>query len=1013
MRVLRKRLRSWGLWPARRTAVAPSPIIAPLYETLRAAATPAISPYLHPKYGYEAWQEANRFTAAARRDLLEALAKAPELPKISILTPVYNTPEAHLRALAASIADQVYENWELCLSDDGSTRPETLAVLDELEASMPKVRVIRSPENRGIAETTNAAATIAAGDVFVFVDHDDLLTPDCLAEVALKFATEPGVDFVYSDDDKIDDDGRRYAPQFKPDFSPVLLLSFMYMSHIVGVRRTLFEAVGGIRKGFEGSQDYDFALRATERANGVGHIPKVLYHWRAAEGSTARSGDAKPASFGAGLKAVSEALTRRNIDAVPVHPDWAKAARIGMFSLAFPNHGPSVTIVVPTYNNVQLLRDCIESLRATTYADYDVLIVDNGSDDPATLAYLDEVREKPRHRIVRIKRRPSGFSFSALMNEAVQHVSSEFVLFLNNDTKVISPSWLSQMIGYGQIDGVGSVGARLYFSDGTLQHAGVVHGYHEGLVGHAFRAAPPHDWGYLSFVKAAREYSAVTAACLLTRRALFERLGGFDESNFAVAYNDVDYGYRLAEQGMLNIYCPQAELFHYEGKTRSKKDNPKEVINFRSRYGAFIDAYYNPNLSLENERFEVDTRRPPCRSTAPIRACVVSHNLNFEGAPNTLFDLVMGLTRQGVIDPVVLAPGAGPLKQAYEEAGIEVRLFNAPPVGCSSADQRALTSALSGLFKELGASVVVANTLPMFFAINAAHDAGVGAIWCQHESEPWETYFNAETPEVRAMAYAAFGQAYRVTYVAEATRRAWAPVQMRQNAQVIRHGVPPERAAEELARWTRADARRRLGLSDDECVVILMGTVCRRKGQLDLVQALAAIDPIRPNLRAYIVGATTHDEGYAKELEAALNALPTAQRDRIAVTGAVDDMTLYYAAADISVCTSRIESAPRVIVESMLFSLPIVTTAVFGIPELVDEDVNALFYNPGDTQALAALISRLAGNAEERQSLAAHSRDVLYSKPGYKEMLAQYSHLVREAALTSSALPLLTSPTKD
>ncbi|MNH78022.1 Hyaluronan synthase [compost metagenome] len=1013
MRVLRKRLRSWGLWPSRTETVATSPVIESLYEALRAAATPAIAPYLHPKHGYEAWQETNRFTAAAKRDLLETLAKAPELPKISILTPVFNTPEPHLRALVASISDQVYENWELCLSDDGSTRPETLAVLEEFESSMTRVRVIRSPENGGIAEATNAAAMIAVGDVFVFVDHDDLLTPDCLAEVALKFASEPGVDFVYSDDDKIDDDGRRYAPQFKPDFSPVLLLSFMYMSHIVGVRRALFEAVGGIRKGFEGSQDYDFALRATERANSVGHIPKILYHWRAAEGSTARSGDAKPASFGAGLKAISEALARRNIDATPVHPDWAKAARIGMFSLAFPDHGPSVTIIVPTYNNAHLLRDCIESLRATAYADYDVLIIDNGSDDPATLAYLEDVREQPRHSIVRIERRPAGFSFSALMNEAVRHVTSEFVLFLNNDTKILSPSWLSQMVGYGQIDAVGSVGARLYFSDGTLQHGGIVHGYHEGLVGHAFRAAAPHDWGYLSFVKAAREYSAVTAACMLTRRTLFESLGGFDETDFAVAYNDVDYGYRLAKQGMLNIYCPEAELFHYEGKTRSKKDNPKEVINFRSRYGAFNDAYYNPNLSLENERFEVDTRRAPCRSTAPIRACVVSHNLNFEGAPNTLFDLVVGLTRQGAIDPIVLAPGPGPLKQAYEEAGIEVRLFNAPPTGCSPADHRALTNALSELFKELGASVVVANTLPMFFAINAAHDAGIGAVWCQHESEPWETYFNAETPEVRTMAYAAFGQAYRVTYVAEATRRAWAPVQMRQNAQVIRHGIPPERVAEELARWTRASARDRLGLSDHDCVAILMGTVCSRKGQLDLVQALAAIDPVRPNLRVYIVGATTHDEAYAKQLEAALNALPAATRDRITVTGAVGDMTLYYAAADISVCTSRIESAPRVIVESMLFSLPIVTTPVFGIPELVDEDVNALFYRPGDTQALASLISRLVDNTEARQSLAADSRDVLFSKPGYKEMLAQYSSLVREAALTSSQSPPLHLPTKD
>lgn len=1004
---MRKRLRSLGLWPKPgfRTKAATSYDAVKLYKALRAAATPTIAPYLQPKHGYDAWQEVNRFTAAAKDDLLKQLDQAADLPRISILTPVYNTPAHHLRALAASIENQIYDDWELCLSDDGSTRRETLALLDDLEASSPRIRVIRSSENRGIAEATNAAARAAVGDVFVFVDHDDLLTPDCLAEVALAFATDPSVDFVYSDDDKIDDDGCRYAPQFKPDFAPVLLLSFMYMSHVVGVRRSLFEAVGGIRKGFEGSQDYDFALRATERARSVKHIPRVLYHWRAAEGSTARSGDAKPASFDAGLRAVRDALARRKIDAVAIHPDWAQAARIGMFSLIFPDQGPSVTIIIPTYNNVHLLRDCVDSLRLTAYADYEVLIVDNGSDDSATLAYLDEVRGRPRHKVLPIERKSEGFNFAALMNEAVRHASGEFVLFLNNDTKVISPSWLSQMVGYGRMENVGSVGARLYFADGTLQHAGIVHGYHEGLAGHAFRSAAPHDWGYLSFVKTAREYSSVTAACMLTRRSTFTQTGGFNEKEFAVAYNDVDYGYRLIAQGMTNVYCPEAELFHYEGKTRNKKDNPKELVNFRLKYGDFVDGYYNPNLSLENERFEISTRRSPARHALPIRTCVVSHNLNFEGAPNTLFDLVTGLKRKGVIDPVVLAPGPGPLQKAYEDAGVEVRLFNAPPAGASAADYRTLTLALSRLFEQLGASVVMANTLPMFFAVNAAHEAGLATIWCQHESEPWATYFDAETMEVRAMAYAAFGQAYRVTYVAEATRQAWAPVQTRQNAQVIRHGLPPERSAQEVARWNRADARRRLGLGDDECVVILMGTVCGRKGQLDLIHAMDAIDPVSSRLRAYIVGATTHDTEYVARLRDALEALPPVKQERIVITGAVDDMTLYYAAADISICTSRIESAPRIIVESMLFSLPILTTSVFGIPELVEEGVNALFYPPGDAGQLASSLSYLIENAEIRQNLAAHSQDVLKSKPAYEEMIAQYSSLLREAALVSSASP--------
>lgn len=995
VRVLRKRLKALGLWPT--TGRSPPPNST---NPLQTHASVVDAANLIPMSGYDAWVEANRFTDAARKDLVAALRSLTHRPTISLLTPVYNTSPGHLWALVASIEAQVYDNWELCLSDDGSTRADTLRALKALEIAGPNIRVVRSPENRGIAKATNAAAAIATGEIFAFVDHDDLLTPDCLAEIALHFSENPDNDIVYSDDDKIDDSDHRYSPQFKPDFCPTLLLTFMYMSHIVAVRRQLFHDVGGVRTGFDGAQDYDFMLRAVERSRGVGHIPKVLYHWRATEGSTAQSGAEKPQSFDAGLRAVGEALKRREIEATAYQSDWAMKANIGMYSIKFPDTGPSVTIVIPTYNNYKFIKDCINSLKKTKYENYDVLIVDNGSNDGKTNTFLAEVNGMENYKVLSIPQREDGFSFSWLMNQAARHAEGKYLLFLNDDTAVISTEWLSQMVGYAQLPGVGSVGARLYFDDDSLQHGGIVHGYHEGLVGHAFRGARKGNFGYLSFAACTREYSAVTAACMMTPQKLFFEMGGFDETSFAVAYNDVDYGYRLSARGLLNVYCASAELYHYEGKTRGQTDNPKEVSNFRRIYGQFSDKFYNANLSIDNEMFEVGTRRSARRNSAPVRTCVISHNLNFEGAPNTLFDLVCGLKAANEIDPIVLAPGPGPLAQAYAAHGIEVVFFNAPTPGSSPEDHETAVKELAELMKGCGAETVIANTLPMFFAVTAAHRIGIGAVWCQHESEPWSTYFDAETPSVRASAYAAFGKAYRVTYVAEATRRAWAPVQTRQNAQVIRHGIPPARIAQDLARWQRSEARAALGVADQECMIILMGTVCERKGQLDLVQALAHLDTPPSDFRIYIVGTTAHDANYVDRVKAALAALPAAISERVVLTGGVDDMNLYYAAADLSVCTSRIESAPRIIVESMLFSLPIITTPVFGIPELVEFGVNATPYPPEDTKKLADELSIFISSPELRASFGRLSRDVLDSKPGYGEMIDQYAALLREASLT-------------
>lgn len=967
---------------------------------------------------YEAWLAVNQLSDRDIAELGEKIADRSErLPKISLITPVYNTDPELLEELIEAVRSQIYENWELCLINDASPAPEIAQLLDRFATSDRRIRVKHLKKNGGISVATNAGVQIATGEVVAFLDHDDLITRDCLAELAIYYADNSEADIVYSDDDKIDLAGNRYAPQFKPDWAPTLLLSWMYFSHVFSVRKTLFQRIGGFRSEFDGSQDYDFALRAVEEARHIGHIPKILYHWRATEGSTASSGAAKPESMERGRRAVQEALKRRGLrGAKAFHPDWAKQANVGMFDVVFPDEGPSVTLIIPTKDKLPLISNCIASLKRTTYRNFEVLIVDNQSEQEATREYLEAVDGTDNIRVVRIASPPDGFSFAHLNNEAVRQCASDYVLFLNNDTEVISPNWLSQMVGYARMEGVGAVGARLYFEDGTLQHAGIVHGYHEGLVGHAFRGLPPHDWGYLGFVRSSREYSGVTAACLLTPRTLFQELGGFDEENFAVAYNDVDYCYRVVKSGQTCVYCASAELWHYEGKTRGFHDNPVERLNFRRLYGDWHDRWYNPNLSLENERFEIESARPQSASAKPVRLIAVTHNLNNEGAPTTLMDLVCGLAGRGLISPLVLSPRDGPLRQHYEAAGIKVIILEGLMHGVKDADTHLVGLAGVGtLLRALGAEVVLANTLQTYWAIKGAKLGGVPSIWAQHESEPWQTYFDYLPQDMRGTAYEAFADAYRVLYVAEATRRSWRPVETRRNFKVIRHGIPLDRLEEEVGRWTRRRAHKKLGISGDTFVLSVVGTVCRRKGQLDLVQAFAELPSnLRHKTRVYIAGKIA-EQDYAAELRNVLEEHGLGER--VVLTDHIEDPFLFYAASDIFVCTSRIESAPRVIVEAMACGLPIITTPVFGIPELIEEDVNALFYNVGDVEALASRIRRLLSDDALRARLAGNSPNVLKGQPGFNEMMERYSRTIREAVnlkATNSddAPPGMSSPSK-
>jgi GT2 family glycosyltransferase/glycosyltransferase involved in cell wall biosynthesis len=956
---------------------------------------------------YAAWLRVNQENPRRRSRLDAARRLAGAVPRFSIVVPVYNPPIDVLGAMIRSVIGQTVADWELILADDASPDPRVRPELREWSARDARIRVIERPENGNISAATNTAAAAAMGEFLVLLDHDDLLDPDALAHVSLYLDDHPDTDLVYSDDDKIDADGRRHSPQFKPDWSPELLLGFCYTAHLTAVRRALYHEVGGMRAGFEGSQDHDFWLRASEVARGIGHVPQVLYHWRILPGSTALSGHCKPASFEAGRRAVEEAFHRRGVPCRVEHPRWAIRDGCAIFEPVMPDDGPSVAILIPSRNHGPRLRTAIDSLAKTTYRNYRIYVLDNDSDDPATLAYLASLP----HGVLRIPNRDGRFSFAAINNTAAAMVAEDLLLFLNDDTEVINPRWLSQMVGWSRLEGVGAVGARLLFPDGRIQHAGIVHGFDEGLAAHAFRLLDRSESGTFNLARVSRTCMAVTAACMLTPRQLFLRLGGFDEVRFAVAYNDPDYCYRLGDAGYRSVYCAEAELYHHEGLSRGQGDDPREIAAYRAVHGHRVDPYFSPHYDPDIETFRTrPTVVPVGPPSAPIPLLAVTHNLNWEGAPRIEFEIVRRLHASGAIRAEVLSPCEGPLRQAYEQERIPIRVDPAlaPLAGpyTNLGLHRRSTARLAGWIAERGFEVVHANTLRTFWAIEAARLAGIPSVWSVHESEPWQTSFDDLPRDVAASALACLAYPYRVVFSARSSIRVWDDLDTSGNFELIRfaHDVPL--LLRGLERMSRSRARQELGLDEGELCVLLMGTVCERKGQLDLLRAFAALpDAIAARMRCLVVGARD-TLAYSRKLVDLAKTLPAGRRERFVVIPETGETAAFWQAADVFCCSSRIESYPLVILEAMAIGLPIITTPVFGIAEQVRPSINALLYPPGDIVALTRHLTRLAEDEALRRSLAEGSPQVLRSLADDARMSELYRRTILAAAESSPLVPI-------
>ena len=522
-------------------------------------------------------------------------------PKISVVVPAYKTPEKFLREMIDSLLAQSYVNWELCIANASPDEAGMSQILEEYCKKDARICVKPLLNNAGIAENTNEALKMATGDFIGLLDHDDLLAPNALYEIACYLENDPEADGVYTDEDKVTTElDEHFQPHLKPDFNLDLLRSNNYICHFFVVRQSIIRKVGGFRQEFDGAQDHDFIFRCVEEAGRIGHVPEILYHWRTHKASTADNPASKMYAFEAGRRAIEAHLERMGQKGTVTHtPD------LGFFRVQYPVQGsPMVSIIIPNKDEKESLEACLHSIKEkTAYQNYEILIIENNSVSEEIFAYYKEIEKDPKIRVLRWERE---FNYSAINNFGVQHANGDYLLFLNNDVTVITPDWIEEMLGMCQREEVGAVGVKLLYPDDTIQHAGCVIGI-GGIAGHMFVDMPANRTGYLHKASIIQDMSAVTAACMMMKRTAFEEAGGFTEE-LAVAFNDVDLCLKVRKSGRLIVYDPYVQLYHMESKTRGAEDSEAKVRRFQEEIEYMRehwidilkngDPYYNKNLSL-------------------------------------------------------------------------------------------------------------------------------------------------------------------------------------------------------------------------------------------------------------------------------------------------------------------------------------------------------------------------------------------------------------------------------
>lgn len=944
---------------------------------------------------YTGWCKVNELTPTLKQILIKSAESiGTDGPRFIILVDTRDSSRSHLKELAASLKDQIYSHWETWYvgptpppSDDGRFHSAPVS------------------EPKGYLQALNNAVTQAQGSHVVYLPGHSRLSPDALLEVTLRIVADPTLELIYTDEDRMDDVGHRSAPSFKPDWSPALALSGIFPGNLSVISKARLGALNGFENSFDRVPWYDILLKISETLSNsqVAHIPLVCHHRRA---SLRIEIDLVDASIEQSRKALDASIKRRNWTGSALLPESAHHRRENFHQIRWDPQTLTqfpVTIVIPTRDRLNLLQECVELLDETVdWSHVKLIIVDDHSRDTDILNYFAAIqqREDLQCKVVKTDDHTAPFNYSRLVNTALPYIDTPLILQLNNDVNALESGWIEEMAGWFAQDDVGIVGAKLVYPEKTLNHTGIIIGPHGGLADTPYAKADESEVDTI-WHAVTREVSSVTGACLMTRTSLYRELNGFDEKDFGVSYNDVDYCLRVRENGQRVLYTPQAKLMHWGSATRGVTFDEAEHIAFLRRYPGYQDPYFSPHWQLSGSKILcTGARHARTDRIDKLRVLIITHNLNLEGAPLFILEYAKWLVNEAGFSVNVISAQEGPLRTSFEELGSNVTLMNAGDI-YGSADEEIFHSRVAELSHQLdweNIDLVVCNTLANFWGIHLARLGGCPSLFYIHESTSIQRFFENSLPsDLLPLVSSAFADCTRALFLCQATRDYYEDLNLNNNFQIVPSWIQLDQLDQYKASHSRDVLRQRFGFSDNEIIIANIGTVCERKGQHIFIRAAEHFNrqhPHGPKVRFLLVGAR---EGiYLDLLKRDIAHLGL---ENLTLVPETRDVLDYFIAADMFVCSSFEESFPRVIMEAMALHTPIVSTNVHGIPELVQQRADAYLVPPGDHLALSKMMWTCLAKERSGKSLTPTAYSKVMRYQNHRQVLPQHVCLAKEACL--------------
>ncbi len=944
---------------------------------------------------YAAWVQVNQLTDNLQHTLRKTLVDIEATgPRFTVVIDTRGCCTAHLKDLATSLERQLYPNWEAWFIGE-----QPVSSRDQRFHSEP----IHGPKD--FIRASNAAVHQSEGSHLLYVPGHARLSPDALSEISLLLAQSPKLELVYTDEDRMDDSGARCTPIFKPEWSPAMAISGLFPGYLSVIRRERFIAIGSFGENYDEVPWLDALLRLGDSltSSKVAHVPMVCYHHR---DSISRQIDLAHVSVEQERQALADTMRRRSWSAQPFLPEIACNRKERFHQLRWDPDilkRLQVTIVIPTRDRLHLLQECIELLDETVDWRYvKLIIVDDHSRDADIVRYFAAIQKRPDLMCTVIQPPDAGapFNYSKLVNTALSIIDTPLILHLNNDVNALERGWLEEMVGWFTLHDVGIVGAKLVYPEKTLNHTGIVIGPHGGLADTPFTRMR-EELIDPAWHAVAREVSAVTGACLMTRTSLYRELGGFDEKDFGVSYNDVDYCLRVCAAGQRVIYTPQAKLMHWGSATRGVTFDEAEHIAFLNRYSRFIDPYFSANWQLREANVVcTGARHVRPERAGKLRVLLLTHNLNLEGAPLFIFEYAHWLVREAGFTVEVLSPKDGPLRSSFAELGAKITLIDTNEIYASPDEEifHSRVADISYQFEWDKIDLVVCNTLVNFWGVHLAKAGGKPSLFYIHESTSVFRFFEQTLKlELHHLVADAFHQCTRALFLCKATRAYYEDYNLHGNYRIISSWVRINDIEQFRMQHTRPEMRKKHGIKEDEIVIANIGTVCERKGQQTFIRAIDHFNHHfghRGKFRFFMVGARP-----GIFLDLLLRDLNRLNLTNVTLVPETPDVFDFFVGADMFVCSSFEESFPRVVMEAMAFRTPIVTTDVHGISELVQQRADAYLVPPGDHIALSRMMWTCIAKERSGKSLTptAFSKALRYRD--HRKVLRRHVEMAQEAYL--------------